>query len=230
MAALASTPDSLPQEFSRLYEDHFAYVWRLVGRWGVPMGEVEDVVQDVFMVVHRRLADFEQRSSVRTWLAGITRRVVWRHRRGRDRAQRKHEALQLVARPEDAFSAHRGAALQRLERFVQGLPEAQREVFVLSELEGLRGPEIAQATGSNLNTVYARIRATRGRFAHWCDGRGERPHELARSARVQGQPPAEAERRVWALLAARLPAEVTAVATAAGGVTSLKVFAVVLGV
>src|SRR5690349_5822056 len=69
--------------FREVYDSHFAFVWRAVANRGVPPSALDDVVQEVFLVVHRKLDEFEGRSSVRTWLAGIVRRVVADHAKKR---------------------------------------------------------------------------------------------------------------------------------------------------
>src|SRR5262245_51753387 len=66
---------------AEVYETQFDFVWRSARRLGVASLHVDDVVQEVFLVVFRRLAEFEGRSSLKTWLFGITRRVVRDHRR-----------------------------------------------------------------------------------------------------------------------------------------------------
>lgn len=208
MAALASATSSLDREFSRLYVRYFGFVWRVVRRYGVAPSDLDDVVQDVFMVVYRRLPDFERRSRVETWLVGIIRKVAWRYRRGCERARRKHHDIRAVASPEHEFCTERGAAMDRLERFIAGLPRAQREVFVLSELGGMRGPEIAQATGTKLNTVYAHIRRTRGRFVHWCEEQGSQlPSRVGPETPDAASSPQETKRRIWTLLIGRLGSE-----------------------
>ncbi len=229
--ALAGASTS-PPAFSEIYTRHFGFVWSVAHRFGVRAIDLDDVVQEVFIVVHRQLPTFEHRSRLQTWLASITRKVAWRHRRGRDRAQRKLDALRMIDDDDDGFSFVRGAAIESLDRFVQGLPRESREVFVLSELHGLRGPEIAEATGSKLNTVYARVRTTRQRFERWCADQQslDAPPKLLERARQQAQPPRRAADRVWGLLAVRLdqPAvTATAVGTAGAATsaaTNLKVF------
>src|SRR4051812_45143312 len=78
-----------PPSFDAIYEEHFDFVWRSVGRLGVDAAAVEDAAQDVFVIAHRRLAGFEGRSSVKTWLFGIALRVSRDHRRSA-RRKRSH--------------------------------------------------------------------------------------------------------------------------------------------
>ncbi len=120
------------------------------------------------MVVHRRLTEFDGRTSVRSWLHGIARRVASDYRRGRRRGGPR---LRVVA---DANAGqgvdpsqgleHRAEAADQVETFLATLDQGKRDVFVLAEVEGMSGPEIADVLGINVNTVYARLRAARGRF------------------------------------------------------------------
>lgn len=152
-------------DFETLYESNFDFVWRCVRRLGVPESAVDDAVQDVFVVVYRRLDDFEQRSSIRTWLFGIALRVVKTHRRT---ARRKgadaleHEPVADGPTPE-ANSARR-EALRTLDEILEGMDDDKRAVFVMAELEQMTAPEIAEVTDTKLNTVYSRLRAARKAF------------------------------------------------------------------
>ena len=135
---------------------------------GVPADAVDDAVQDVFLVAHRRLADFEARSSPRTWLFAIALRVVSDHRRSRRRRLRLLErALTMEAQPastpyEAAIGAEqRDVLLAALER----LPDEQRAAFILAEVEEMSAPEISAALDVNLNTVYSRVRMARRAMA-----------------------------------------------------------------
>lgn len=150
-----------------VYRDHYDFVWRSVRRLGLSDGEVDDAVQDVFMVVHRRLADFEGRSSVRTWLFGIAMRVVKDHRRRGQRADRRVRAYQdpqpvTGPCPEDQVAKVR--AVQLLDNLLECLDDDKRAVFILADFEGMTAPEIAEALGVKLNTVYSRLRLARQRF------------------------------------------------------------------
>ena len=72
-------------DFDAVYREHFPFVWRNLRRLGVAESHVEDAAQEVWVVVHRRLREFEGRSSMRTWLFGITMRTASDHRRWRRR-------------------------------------------------------------------------------------------------------------------------------------------------
>ena len=149
--------------FAEIYRHHFGFVTRSVQRLGVPEASAEDVAQDVFLVAQRRFAGFEGRSTARTWLFGIARRVAKDHRRSRDRLRRRLDHLGTTAEPALApeDSTMRMWAVDRLEVALAGLDAARRAVFVLCEIEGMTAPEVAALLGVNLNTVYSRLRQAR---------------------------------------------------------------------
>jgi len=160
--------------FDRVYEECFDFVWRTVRRLGIVDAGVDDVVQDVFLVVHRRLADFEGRSSIKSWVFAITVHAVRDARRSlrRKPAQlggtgRSSDELETVADgrtqgPYDALA--QSEAVRRLHAILDAMTDERREVFVLAELEEMSVPDIADAVGANVNTVYSRLRAARADF------------------------------------------------------------------
>lgn len=164
-------------EFEAVYREHFRFVWRCTKRLGIEGALVDDVVQETFLVVHRRLSEFEGRSSMKTWLYGIVRRVVSDHRRtlrrkpGLDALNAMNDAqggdLEAVhdtsARGPEA-SLEQGEQLQLVRRLLLELDEEKREVFILTELEGMTMAEIAEALDVNPNTVSSRLRAARREF------------------------------------------------------------------
>lgn len=152
----------LGAELEALYDQHFAFVWRMLLHFGVPEHQAEDAAQDVFVVVHRRLADWDRSVSARSWLYGICRRVAADHRRSRARHERKLQALPTP--PADPALDGRVAdrqLLATLERTLAELEPGLREAFVMAELEGMSGREIAEATGVNPNTIASRLRKAR---------------------------------------------------------------------
>jgi RNA polymerase sigma-70 factor (ECF subfamily) len=167
LAAVPRAPVAAPTspDFQGIYAEYFAFVWRLAGHRGIPSAALDDVVQEVFIVVHRKLPEFEQRSSLRTWLAGIVRRVVadYLAKRG-NRALAHAPEHELAVGAEALDVLERKAALELLDALLAKMTEEQREVFVLHELEQLSGSEIAELTASNENTVWTRLRAARRIF------------------------------------------------------------------
>lgn len=141
-----------------LYRTHYAFVWRVVRRFGVTEGLVDDAVQEVFMVVHRRLADLVIPDDPRGLLFGIARKVA-----ARQRARAVPRGNPEWARPpadleQQMEIAEKGRVVQEaLER----MDEERRMTFLLVEIEGMSVPDVAQCLEVNLNTAYGRLRAAR---------------------------------------------------------------------
>ena len=132
---------------------------------GVSEANLDDAVQDVFEVLVRRIGDYDSRFSLRQWMAGVARKVASRHREQDRRAPATVDESRIAARvpdPEHATARQEGLAV--LQRFLAGLDRERWAVFVLSEIEGLRGTEIAAELDVNLSTVYARLRTARQAF------------------------------------------------------------------
>lgn len=154
--------------FEELYRAEFAFVWRSLLRLGADRNALDDLVQEVFLVVHRKLDAFEGRSSTRTWLYGILRRVAADHRRTRRRktaaATSPDDVDRMGARDPGAAEARMEAA-DLVDVLLEELDDDKREVLVLAELEGMTMAEIAEAIDVNPNTVSARLRAARKIFS-----------------------------------------------------------------
>jgi RNA polymerase sigma-70 factor (ECF subfamily) len=152
--------------FDEVYREWFDFVWRNLGRMGIPPAGLDDAAQDVFLVVFRRLADFEGRSTLKSWLFGIVVRVASQHRRTRRR--RPEESLPADLVSPDSRDPHsatvRSRALQLVRELLDELDDDKRTVFILAELEQMTAPEIADALSINTNTVYSRLRAARRAF------------------------------------------------------------------
>jgi RNA polymerase sigma-70 factor (ECF subfamily) len=154
-------------DFPAVYEAHFDFVWRSLRRLGVPESAVDDAHQEVFLVAYRRLAEFQGRSAFRTWLFGIILNVVRRHRRSTKR-DAHHDPLPdtVVDRdqPGPLESAAKYEAAKMLHSFLEGLDADKRAVFILAELEQMTAQEVAEATSTNVRTVYSRLRVARRQF------------------------------------------------------------------
>jgi len=158
--------------FAEVYKEQFPFVWRSARALGVGPSALDDVAQEIFVVVHRRLHEFEGRSTLRTWLSGIVLNVVRHHRRSVARKSPHElsreepadpEALHATTRdPHEAAELAEGTRL--LQRILDELSDDKREVIVLAELEELPVPEIAEALGLKLNTAYSRLRLARAEF------------------------------------------------------------------
>ncbi len=155
--------------FAPVYDEAFPWVWRAARRLGVHASALDDVTQEVFVVVHRKLHTYDGRASLKSWIYGITLHVVRDRRRSAKRHPEHPAADEELARlrsdrPDPQADALRREAFATILRILDALPDEQREVFVLAELEELSVPEIAEATAANLNTIYSRLRAARKSF------------------------------------------------------------------
>jgi RNA polymerase sigma-70 factor (ECF subfamily) len=155
--------------FRQVYDEHFRFVWRSLRRLGVRESDVADVTQEVFVVVHRKLAEFEGRSKMTTWLFAICMRVARDHRRSAVVRREVATSDASIDQREDS-KVDVGAELERrqqrelLERILDEMPEEQRIVFSLFELEGLPGHEIAELLDVPTGTVHSRLRLAREGF------------------------------------------------------------------
>lgn len=161
-----------PTDFLQIYDAYADFVWRTVRRLGVDPSSAEDVFQEVFVVVHRRLDDFEGRSTIRTWLFGIALRTVRNHKRalgrkrheGGEHAELAIDRAPASGRDQPEARTERAEAVRLLHEVLDTLDDDKREVFVMAELEQMSGAAIAEVTGLNQSTVYARLRAARQQF------------------------------------------------------------------
>jgi RNA polymerase sigma-70 factor (ECF subfamily) len=169
--AKGGSPDEVAT-FSRLYDEHVDFLWRSARRLGVAEDSADDVVQQVFVVVHRRLSEFEGRASVKSWLFAILLRVVQDHRRSL-RRRSPHlvgeptdpDVLPASARASDPYEALARAEASRLiNQVLESLDEERRAVFVMAELEEMTPAEIAEALEIDAKAVYARLRGARADF------------------------------------------------------------------
>ena len=158
------------ERFHALYREQFDFVFRNLRRLGVASAQVDDALQDVFLVVLRKIEEFESGSHAKAWLFAIALRIARNYRRS-ERRRDSH----VGTTDSDSFSAPgehspferaaRAQAARILHAFLDGIDEDKRSVFIMTELEQMTAPQIAAALSLNLNTVYARIRAARREFA-----------------------------------------------------------------
>lgn len=155
-----------PLDAAEVYREHFALVWRSLAQLGVPEAHLEDAAQSVFLVVTRRLHEFEGRASLRTWLYRIALRVASDTRRSLRRRGAEPladlEPPDPAPNPEAQCEARQARAL--VLRLLDALSEERRAVFVLTELEQLSMPEVAEVLGLNVHTAASRLRAARADF------------------------------------------------------------------
>jgi RNA polymerase sigma-70 factor (ECF subfamily) len=179
-----AAPSSIPAcslDTASVFRDHGAFVWRVLRRLGVDESDVADVCQEVFVVIHRRLEEFEGRSEIRTWVYGICVRTTSDYRK---RARRRREVV-TDAPPEQVSDDGPDQKLEQrqaralLDRILDGLDQDKRAVFVLYEIEQLPMSEVVSAVGCPLQTGYSRLHAARTLVTEgirrFREERGERP-------------------------------------------------------
>lgn len=169
-AGKACATSKLPASLDQIYTEHFDFVWRNARRLGVPESTAEDVVQDVFLVIHRRVADFRG-GPVRPWIFGILSRVVRDYKRTHRRKQAPLVVLSPDARaplheppPNPSAQAERAERVRMLEGLLSQLDEDQRTLLVLFEIEQWTLREIAELYGTTVNTVYSRLGVAKQRL------------------------------------------------------------------
>jgi RNA polymerase sigma-70 factor, ECF subfamily len=157
--------------FHAVYEEYFDFVWSCAARFAVAPSAIDDLVQEVFVVIHARLHTLRNPDALRSWIYGVVRRMASHHRR----ALRTQAAAALQLRSEGSVSSSAPTPLEQvercfelslLERLLQELDEPKREMFALVELNELTVPEAAATLNIPLNTAYSRLRAARLAFEH----------------------------------------------------------------
>jgi RNA polymerase sigma factor (sigma-70 family) len=143
---------------------HHAFVRERLRGLGVAPPDLDDAAQDVFMVLVRRVADYDPDRPMRHWLAGMARRVARRYRERTRRTVIPFDPQCATVQTDLEDHVRRAEAQAVLESFLSTLDPDRWAVFVLAEIEGLRGTEIAAELGVNLNTVYSRLRSARDTF------------------------------------------------------------------
>lgn len=154
-----------------LYPTHAPYVRRTLTSLGVASGDVDDMAHEVFVTLVRRGSVFPSASAARSYLFGVARRVASNYRRARRRFVRGTSQLPLPEQPVGPDEAvARAEAGGMLHRFTRSLSPVAQEVFVLAEVEGLSGPDVAARLGLPLNTTYSHIRRVRARLSRFVVG------------------------------------------------------------
>jgi len=150
-------------DVGQLFEEHGRFVFRTLRRLGVRTADVEDTVQEVFIVVHRKISQYDTQYSVKGWLFGIAQRVAsdYRRRAHVRREEATDEPPTTPSEPPQDRDLARSRARKRLDEALDTLDERRRAVFVLYELEGMSMPEVAEAVGCPVQTAYSRMNAAK---------------------------------------------------------------------
>jgi RNA polymerase sigma-70 factor (ECF subfamily) len=164
-ATLSREGASSRPALSELFHAHADFVWRALRRLGLSPPDAEDGVQEVFLVVNRRLRTYEEKGAMRAWLFVICRQIARQeYRRRKTRAALDETASAPSPADDPAEITARREAASVVRQFLDTLDEPQALVFYLSEIEGLSAPEVAAAMDAPVNTIYGRLRLARERF------------------------------------------------------------------
>jgi RNA polymerase sigma-70 factor (ECF subfamily) len=166
-ADAAALPAQPADFFRAAFEAHHGYVWHSLRRLGIAERDLEDLTHDVFVVVHRKLADFDRGRPLRPWLFGIAVRVASDYRRLarniRERVHAEPDAVDVGPSPEAQVAL--GDAKRMVIAALQSVEEQRRAVFIMVDIDELPIPEVARALEIPLNTAYSRLRLAREEFA-----------------------------------------------------------------
>jgi RNA polymerase sigma-70 factor (ECF subfamily) len=167
-SALDSAAAAADVDVARIYRENADFVWASLQRLGIRDHDLEDALQEVFVVVHKRSESFDGSSKITTWLFGICLRVASAHRRRGFRRNEtsvaeppEHEA-DTKESPEQDLAARQ--ARRQLESLLDELDLERRAIFVMFELDEMPCDEIAQVFGVPIGTVYSRLHAARQDF------------------------------------------------------------------
>jgi RNA polymerase sigma-70 factor (ECF subfamily) len=168
--AMGGEPRAHPSlDFTRVYSTFFAHVARWIRALGGPMADVEDIAQEVFLVVRRRLPEFDGENLV-GWLYKITRYTVRDHRRRawfRHVLTGRHDVeLDDIPHSQDGPAAclDKKEAQRVVHELLSRLSDKRRMAFVLFEIEGYSGEEIALMQDIPVSTVWTRLYHARRDF------------------------------------------------------------------
>lgn len=185
---MSDRPQPRHHDAAALFRDHAAFVANFLHRLGAGAGEIDDLVQEVFLVAHRRGGFIEDgRARPTTWLAEIAIRVasVARRSQRRSREHPDHDTIaDASSRDVDpARAAEATQALDRVQAALDSLDADRRAIFILFELEGEPCQAIATAFEIPIGTVYSRLHKARKQFkeAHARLSERERRPGLGRS-------------------------------------------------
>jgi RNA polymerase sigma-70 factor (ECF subfamily) len=166
------TAASARLDAGELFRRHAEFVARFLLRLGLPRGDIDDVVQEVFLTAHRQGGFQGEQAQPTTWLAAIAVRVASNHKRSHRRRRDQPadgeegvdaEPARSTANDPAAVTEAR-SSLRRVQQALDTLDMDHRAVFVLYELEGMRGEAIAEALELPAGTVYSRLHKARKRF------------------------------------------------------------------
>ncbi|HUS33628.1 MAG TPA: RNA polymerase sigma factor [Kofleriaceae bacterium] len=151
-------------DFAAVYRDNLDYVWQSLRRLGAPPSDLEDLAHEVFLVVHRKLVDYDTTRPIKPWLFGIAFRVASDHRKKLARRGDHGEDIADVRAASDASpeaQTMRRQAIDLARRALESVDDEARAVFILAELDGVAVTDVATSLEIPVNTAYTRLRRAR---------------------------------------------------------------------
>jgi len=156
--------------FEDIYKQYFDFVWSSARHLGAERDAVDDVVQDVFLVIHSKLATLQRPEALRSWIYGIVRRIASDYRRSKRTREFAGATLGAELRMSQPYQpspleiTERNAEVELLESVLAKLDELKREIFVMVEILEMTVPEVARVLEIPLDTAYSRLRRARQSF------------------------------------------------------------------
>jgi RNA polymerase sigma-70 factor, ECF subfamily len=169
-----------------VYAEHAQFLWKSLYRMGVPQADLPDVLQEVLLVVYRRLDSYDGSCRLTTWLFAICLRVAATARRGKRRRREDpldptEQSSALVESNDPERCALARDARRVLDWALGGLDPEKRAVLVMFELEGISCAEIAQLLGVPKGTVFSRLSSARQAFLARLSRMQKREHRQSRA-------------------------------------------------
>jgi RNA polymerase sigma-70 factor (ECF subfamily) len=176
-------------DFRAIFEAEASWVVHSLRRLGVQERDLEDVAHEVFLGVHRRIAEYDPARPLRPWLFAFVFRFAADYRkRARHRRETIDDDLDPVDAGPDADEQLEAARARRLVLdALDGIDLDQRAVFVMHEIDGLSIPAVATALAIPVNTAYSRLRLARERFTAAVKRRTLRATSDAAARRTRGE-------------------------------------------
>jgi len=155
---------STAPDFAAVYRDNLDYVWQSLRRLGVPAADLEDLAHELFLVVHRKLTDYDASRPIKPWLFGIAFRVASDHRKKLARRGEHGDTVEELRAASEASPETQTVTRQAIElarRALGTVDEEARAVFILAELDGVAVTDVATSLEIPVNTAYTRLRRAR---------------------------------------------------------------------
>lgn len=152
-----------------LFDRYADHVRRVVGRLGVPNGDIDDLVQATFLDAMAKASTYDGRKNAKPWIIGLAvihvkRQKRWYFRLSARLAKWSMDPVELPEQPD--HQAERVRDVDRATKALESLSEKKREVFVLTVLEEMSGEEVAKVLDIPVATVWTRLHHARNELRH----------------------------------------------------------------